>query len=184
MRATSVLILQTVLFAALSASCSPFEGSAETSPASASLLNGDFESGCDGWTVEYGTLSASTDAHAGSGACRACSASSTDTLRVYAVAKIDVVPNATYGGELWYRAAPDAPPTGKVVAWLVSFVDDTFHEGMPPSDGDVPGAAWKRVGALGRPKDAANGLQLDFALPVKAAGECVLLDDARVYRKD
>jgi hypothetical protein len=166
------------------------DGPIDAAPDSGLLTNGDFEVGCEGWTVVQGSSTGpDPTAHSGNGSCRVCSAG-TATMQVGIFQKFstDITTGDSFAGSAWMRAAePDAAPPGTQPTCRVDiFALPGCEGGMTcldqglPTAGQVLGADWQQVNAT--VKSRRDGGLVDLELRATTTTGCFLVDDAALFR--
>lgn len=135
------------------------------------LTNGDFELGCAGWNVTYGSLAESDVSRSGSRSCRVCG------IDFYASARITIMPGEQYVAETWIRSAPDAAISGPV-----KFQIHSGHDDGSMTTGPVPSNDWQRVTAVLSVTKSDDHLNVNHH--ISSSGECYLVDDVSLRRME
>jgi hypothetical protein len=143
------------------------------------LVNEGFELGCAGWTSGQMSVSESSEARTGAKSCLLCP--SVDFYpQFFQLPTQNVVTGDRYFGELWVRAPATVPSTAPPLLQLKVHYSGGSVEG-PTSTGAVPSSTWTRVTALFEASHDGDRVELTVHVQ-EAAGECLLVDDAALYK--
>jgi hypothetical protein len=150
------------------------------------LTNGGFELGCAGWTPSFGTGSANSEAHTGSGSCELCMGTNWVGWLSQTV-ETPVGANQMYFAKIWSKGASsqaalaDAGLVGEVLNLSTSADMSVPSSSVVPSD-------WGSVTSLLATTADAGSITVTYQLqqtgnPAAVGGViCVLLDDAVLQR--
>lgn len=151
--------------------------SGDTASEPSLLTNGDFESGCAAWAIDYGTLAVTTAAHGGKGACKVCGD------RAYQISqKIEggsLVVGKKYVAEAWIRRASPDGGVGSAFVETAAF-DDKGDSMGAVSSGNVPLTDdFQRVTAIVTYGSGARSAEIHVGST--DPNTCIVVDDASFH---
>lgn len=146
----------------------------------------DFElSGCNGWGSYHGTLTPSSTAHSGTGACRVCTDGSNSDFTADDNGVIASTIGVTYRAEAWVRADPQKPPPPYMGMTLRTRNDGPFAEVETAyaSLGGAPNGTWQKLTTSLTVSKNAQKVNIVVGGGF-AQNACFLLDDVALYKID
>jgi hypothetical protein len=145
------------------------------------LVNGSFEPGCNDWRLINGTLAENATARTGAGSCAFCGLGGGTAYMIQDV-PTDVPAGSEWFAEIWARTLDGAGVPASSELQVFSPEPDGGGTIGTTSSGPPLDTTWQIVTATMR-STTENG-KMEVQMRIEGGGaECVLVDDAKLYRK-